>query len=125
LVHALLDIGTSDQLLGHPVAGASWEGLAIEALIDAAGPHAQFSFYRTAAGAEVDLVIERGGQVAFAIEIKRSTAPKIEQGYYWGANDIGAARKIVVTPSGERYPARDGVEVMPMLTALKEVAASL
>ncbi|MDP3676457.1 MAG: ATP-binding protein [Novosphingobium sp.] len=121
LVHALLDIGTGDQLLGHPVVGASWEGLAIEALIDAAGPHAQFSFYRTAAGAEIDLVIERGGRVAFAIEIKRSTAPKVEQGFYWGANDIGAARRIVVTPGGDRYPLRDGAEVMPLLQAIEEV----
>ena len=121
LVHALLDIGTGDQLLGHPVVGASWEGLAIEALIDAAGPHAQFSFYRTAAGAEIDLVIERGGRVAFAIEIKRSTAPKVEQGFYWGANEIGAACRIVVTPGSDRYPLRDGAEVMPLLQAIEEV----
>jgi predicted AAA+ superfamily ATPase len=124
LVHALLDVGTSDQLLGHPVAGASWEGLVIEALIDAAGPDAQFSFYRTVAGAEIDLVIERGGRVAFAIEIKRSTAPKIEQGFYWGASDIGAARRIVVTPGTDRYPLREGAEVMPLLTALEEIAPS-
>jgi predicted AAA+ superfamily ATPase len=122
LVHALLEIATVDQLLGHPVAGASWEGLVIDALIDAAGPHAQCSFYRTAAGAEIDLVIERGGQVAFAIEIKRSTAPKIEQGFYWGASDIGAARRIVVTPGGDRYSLREGAEVMPLLMALNEVA---
>jgi predicted AAA+ superfamily ATPase len=121
LVHALLDIGTGDQLLGHPVVGASWEGLAIEALFDAAGPHAQFSFYRTAAGAEIDLVIERGGRVAFAIEIKRSAAPKVEQGFYWGANDIGADRRIVVTPGSDRYPLRDGAEVMPLLQAIEEV----
>jgi uncharacterized protein len=123
LVHALLDIGTHDQLLGHPVAGASWEGLVIEALIDAAGPHAQFSFYRTAAGAEIDLVIERAGEVAFAIEIKRANAPKVEQGFYWGAADICAARKIVVIPSGDPYPLREGAEVMPLLMAMREVAA--
>jgi uncharacterized protein len=121
LVHALLDIETGDQLLGHPVVGASWEGIAIEALIEAAGPHAQFSYYRTAAGAEIDLVIERGGRVAFAIEIKRSNAPKVEQGFFFGANDIGAARKLVVTPSGDRYPIRDGAEVMPLLQAVEEV----
>jgi uncharacterized protein len=121
LVHALLDIETGDQLLGHPVVGASWEGMAIEALIEAGGPHAQYSFYRTAAGAEIDLVIERGGQVAFAIEIKRSTAPKVEQGFFIGSNDIGAARKIIVTPSGDRYPIRDGAEVMPLLQAVEEV----
>ena len=121
LVHALLDIETSDQLLGHPVVGASWEGIAIEALIEAAGPHAQYSFYRTAAGSEIDLVIERGGEVAFAIEIKRSNAPKVEQGFFIGANDIGAARKLVITPGGERYPIRDGAEVMPLLQGIKEV----
>ena len=121
LVHALLDIDTLDQLLGHPVAGASWEGYVIEALIDAAGPDAQYSFYRTAAGAEIDLVIERAGKVAFAIEIKRSAAPNVEQGFFWGANDIEASRKIVVTPNSERYPLRDGVEVMPLITALDEV----
>ena len=121
LVHALLDIETSDQLLGHPVVGASWEGIAIEALIEAAGPHAQYSFYRTAAGSEIDLVIERGGDVAFAIEIKRSNAPKVEQGFFIGANDIGAARKLVITPGGERYPIRDGAEVMPLLQGIKEV----
>jgi uncharacterized protein len=121
LVHALLDIVTLDDLLGHPVAGASWEGFVIEALITAAGPHAQFSYYRTADGSEIDLVIERGGEVAFAIEIKRSTAPKVEQGFFIGANDIGAARKLVVTPGGDRYPIRDGAEVMPLLQAIAEV----
>jgi uncharacterized protein len=67
-------------------------------------------------------MIERGGEVAFAIEIKRSNAPKIEQGFYWGADDIKAKRKIVVTPSSDRYPTRDGVEVMPLLDALREVS---
>lgn len=124
LVHGLLDIGTLDQLLGHPVAGASWEGVIIEALIDAAGPHANASFYRTADGAEIDLVIERGGRAAFAIEIKRSTAPKIESGFYIGANDIGAERRLVVYPGTEAYPAREGVEVMPVIAAIEAVAAA-
>lgn len=123
LVHGLLEIETLEQLLGHPVAGASWEGLVIEAMIDAAGPRAFPSFYRTADGAEIDLVIERAGKVAFAIEIKRSTAPKIEQGYYRGAQDIGAQRRIVVYPGNECYPARDGVEVLPLREAIAAVSA--
>ncbi len=123
LVHALLDIVTLDDLRGHPVSGSSWEGFVIEALITAAGPRAQFSYYRTADGSEIDLVIERGGRVAFAIEIKRSTAPKVDQGFFIGANDIGAARKIVVIPGGDRYPIRHGAEVMPLLQAIAEVTA--
>jgi uncharacterized protein len=121
LVHALLDIGSLEALLGHPVVGATWEGLVIEALIDAAGPDAQVSFYRSAAGAEIDLVIERGGEVAFAVEVKRSTAPKIEQGFYVAANDLRAARRLVVTPSGQPYPLREGTEVVPLVLALDEV----
>ena len=124
LVHGLLDIETFDQLLGHPAAGLSWEGFIIEALIDAAGPHAKPSFYRTADGAEVDLVIERGGVVIFAIEIKRSTAPRIEPGFFIGSSDIGAKRRIIVYPGAEAYPARDGVEVMPVIDAVKAVAAT-
>jgi uncharacterized protein len=123
LVHALLGIGTLDALLGHPVVGATWEGLAIEALIDAAGPGAQFSFYRTAAGAEVDLIIERAGAVAFAIEIKRSVAPIIEPGFYSGASDIGAARRLLVTPTGDSYPTRGDIEVMPLAQAIAAVRA--
>jgi uncharacterized protein len=123
LVHALLGIGTLDALLGHPVVGATWEGLAIEAIIDAAGPGAQFSFYRTAAGAEVDLIIERAGTVAFAIEIKRSVAPKIEPGFYSGASDIGAARRLLVTPTGDSYPTRGDIEVMPLAQAIAAVRA--
>jgi predicted AAA+ superfamily ATPase len=122
------------QLLVDPARVRIWSGNARiqsrlsedncrEALIDAAGPDAQYSFYRTAAGAEIDLVIERAGKIAFAIEIKRSAAPKVEQGFFWGANDIEAARKIVVTPNSERYPLRDGVEVMPLIIALDEVQA--
>lgn len=122
LVHGLLEIETLDQLLGHPVAGASWEGLVIEAMIDAAGPRAIPTFYRTADGAEIDLVIERAGKVAFAIEIKRSTAPTIEQGFYRGAQDIGARRRLVVYPGSESYPARDGVEVLPLRQAIAAVS---
>jgi predicted AAA+ superfamily ATPase len=122
LVHGLLEIESLDQLLGHPVAGASWEGLVIEALIDAAGPRAYPSFYRTADGAEIDLVIERAGKTAFAIEIKRSTAPKIEQGFFRGVQDIGALQRIVVYPGTESYPARDGVKVLPLREAIAVVS---
>lgn len=72
----------------------------------------------TADGAEIDLVIERAGKVAFAIEIKRSTAPKIEQGFFKGAQDIEAERRIVVYPGADSYPARDGVEVLPLQEAI-------
>lgn len=84
--------------------------------------HKPIWFFRTSAGAEVDLVLERGGKVAFAIEIKRSTAPKIEQGFFLGAADLDGARQLVVYPGSERYVVRDGVEVLPFLQAIETVA---
>ena len=79
IVHALLRLETLDDLLGHPVVGSSWEGYAIEALL-AAAPGAGVSFYRTAAGAEVDLVLELGGsRGSWAVEIKRGLDPGVSQ----------------------------------------------
>ena len=64
------------------MAGGPWEGPAIESLIDAAPQGTQASFFRTAAGTEIDLLLKAPGQRApWAIEIKRSLAPKIERGF--------------------------------------------
>jgi hypothetical protein len=72
----LLDIADHNQLAGHPVVGTSWEGLVIENLLAVAPDRTQASFYRTAAGAEIDLLLERPGGGCWAIEIKRGLAPK-------------------------------------------------
>jgi predicted AAA+ superfamily ATPase len=58
LLHALLGLTTLDDVLGHPVVGSSWEGMVIEHLLAAAPPLTSASFYRTAAGAEIDLLLE-------------------------------------------------------------------
>jgi uncharacterized protein len=81
LTHALLDLETWEQVLGHPVAGASWEGFAVENLIAVAGDRRTPYFYRTEDGAEIDLLFERGGAVDMVIEIKRSTAPTLSRGF--------------------------------------------
>jgi predicted AAA+ superfamily ATPase len=116
LVHALLGLQNLDAVLGHPVAGASWEGFVIEQLI-AAAPHAQASFYRTSHGAEVDLVLEFTSGQTWVIEIKRSSAPTVSKGFYLAAADVGAARKLLVAPVAQPFPMRDAVEVMSPLAA--------
>ena len=122
LVHALLGLQNLDAVLGHPVAGASWEGFVIEQLVNAA-PQAQASFYRTSNGAEVDLVLEfRNGQT-WVIEIKRSSAPTVSKGFYAAATDLGAARKLLVAPVAQPYPMKDGIEVMNPLAAANLIAA--
>lgn len=122
LVHALLGLMTLDDVLGHPVAGASWEGWAIEALIGSAPAGTQASFYRTAAGAEVDLVLTLPGGAVWAIEIKRSLSPKLERGFHHGCEDLRAERRLLVYPGEASYPMSNGVEVLPLVMAIEALA---
>ena len=121
LVHALLGLTDLDQVLGHPVAGASWEGWVIEQLL-AAAPAAQAFFYRTARGAEADLVLSWGSGTHWVFEIKRSSAPTVSRGFHQAALDVAASRKLLVAPVPARYPGRDGIEVMGVLDAVAEIA---
>jgi len=123
VTHALLGLQTLDDVLGHPVAGSSWEGFVIEQLL-AAAPQAQASFYRTSHGAEADLVLQlRNGQT-WVIEIKRSSAPTVSKGFYLAAADVGATRKLLVAPVPESYPMREGIEVMNPLAAAHLLASA-
>jgi len=103
LLHALLGLVDKDALLGHPVAGPSWEGMAIENLIAIAGERAEASFYRTSGGAEIDLVLTWPDGHEWAIEVKRSLAPKLERGARSALDDIEPERSFVVYPGSERY----------------------
>ena len=115
LVHALLGIRNLEDLLGHPIAGPSWEGLLVENILTALPPTAKTWFYRTAAGAEIDLVIEREANQRWAIEIKRSLAnPSPSIGFYNGCADIQATRQIVLYPGTERFMLNPKTEVMPL-----------
>ena len=111
VVHALLRIQTLDDLLGHPVAGSSWEGMMLETLIGAAG-RADCSYYRTSAGAEIDLVTETGRGRA-AIEVKRSSAPVPSKGFRIACADLGVSAAAVVHSGRESFPLGDGVQAVP------------
>ena len=121
IVHALLGLQNLDAVLGHPVAGSSWEGFVVEQLI-AAAPQAQASFYRTSHGAEVDLVLEFKGGDTWVIEIKRSSAPTVSKGFYIAADDVKASRKLLVAAVDTAFAMRGGVEVMNPLMAADLVA---
>jgi len=103
LVHSLLGLADKEAVLGHPVAGLSWEGMAIENLIAVVGREAEASFYRTSGGAEVDLVLSWADGREWAIEIKRSLAPKLERGFHSALADLEPERSFVVYPGDERY----------------------
>jgi len=115
LVHALLGIGDREALLAHPVAGASWEGMAIESLIAAAPGGTDAHFFRTAAGAEIDLLLKLPGhRHPWAIEIKRGLAPKIEKGFHFACESVRPERRLVVYGGVERFPLGDGVEAVSL-----------
>jgi predicted AAA+ superfamily ATPase len=111
LVHALLGLTNYESVLSHPVAGLSWEGFVIEQIISAA-PSLDYSFYRTAQGAEADLVISFRNGPIWVIEIKLSSAPTVTRGFHQAAIDIDAQRKILVAPVEQIYRMKDNVEVM-------------
>lgn len=120
LVHALLGLSNLDAVLGHPLAGSSWEGFVMEQLMNAA-PQAQASFYRTSNGAEVDLVLTFRNQQTWTIEIKRSSAPTVSKGFYQAATDLSAVRKLLVAPVEQPYPLKEGIEVVDVMTAIRWV----
>jgi len=113
LTHALLDLTTWDDVLGHPVAGSSWEGFVIENLMAVLPQGASAWFYRTSGGAELDLVIEQGLS-RYAIEIKRSSAPKLSRGFHTACEDIRATHKFVVHSGRDAYPFGHGIMAVPL-----------
>jgi predicted AAA+ superfamily ATPase len=125
LVHALLGIGEREALLSHPVAGASWEGLAIESLIAAAPGGTEAYFFRTAVGAEIDLLLKLPGRrKPLAIEIKRGLAPKIERGFHLACDAVRPERRLVVYGGVERFPLADGVEAVSLIDLCEELSSA-
>lgn len=112
LLHALLNITDRNALLGHPVVGASWEGFVIENLINAAPALTVPGFYRTAGGAEIDLLLELPGGERWAIEIKRSRAAKPTRGFYEACADLKPAKRFVVHAGLERFPVSEEVQAI-------------
>jgi predicted AAA+ superfamily ATPase len=109
LVHALLGLTNYESVLSHPVAGLSWEGFVIEQIMSAA-PSLDYSFYRTAQGAEADLVIDfRHGQVW------------VSKGFHQAAVDVNANRKILIAPVEQSYQMKGNIEVMSVQTLIAEL----
>ncbi len=121
ITHALLNLTTQDDLLGHPVVGASWEGFVLENLLSCLATGVTPWFYRTSAGAEVDLVIEKNSKERFAIEIKRSQAPSVSKGFHLGCEDIGATKRFIVYPGKERFPVTKEITAIPILDMMNEL----
>jgi predicted AAA+ superfamily ATPase len=121
LLHALLGLSSVHDLQGHPIAGSSWEGFVIEQVVAQLPPQALASFYRTAAGAEIDLVIETGSR-RIGVEVKFSAAPKPTKGFWESLKDLRLDRACIVAPVQRRYALAEGVDVLPV-SAIAELLA--
>jgi len=117
LVHALLGLGDLEAVLGHPVAGGSWEGLVVETLAGLMPAGGEACFYRTSAGAEIDLLLRFPDGRLWAVEVKRSMAPKVGKGFHLACEDLHPERRIVVYGGAEAFPLGNGVEAMGLAQA--------
>ena len=123
ITHALLNIGSFNELLGHPVAGKSWEAFVIENLLAVVPRRAQASYYRTAGGAEIDLVLDFPAEpgTRYAIEIKRSPSASLSRGFHEACSDISPSHRFVVHAQTDAFTLPGGIEVL----GLREMMARL
>ena len=123
IVHALLGLGSKEEILGHPIAGLSWEGSVIESLLSVAPDRTEASFYRASGGAEIDLVLTLPGRQPWAVEIKRSLNPRPSRGFHSACEDVEPEARFVVYPGGERYRVAQDVEALRVVDLASEIAA--
>ena len=123
IAHALLGLRSKEDILGHPVAGRTWETLVVETLIAAAPEGTEASFYRTSAGAEIDLVLTLPNRKLWAVEIKRSSAPKVERGFHSACADLKPQKQFVVYPGTERFSLGDRIDAIGLAALAAELQA--
>jgi predicted AAA+ superfamily ATPase len=119
LLHRLLQVDDFNSLMGNPVFGASWEGFVIENIISSLRD-CRFSFYRSATGDELDLLIERGNRT-IAVECKASSAPQVTKGFWSALETIRPDKTYIVAPIPAAYPFKKDVEVCGLSDFLKRV----
>ena len=119
ILHNLLYIAEFDDLLGHPLLGASWEGFVVENIITYLSQKWRYSYYRSSNQTEIDLVLEGPHKQIWAIEIKRSAAPVLTKGFHLACEDIGATKKFVVYGGRDRFPMQGNTEAIGLIEFLK------
>ncbi|OPY72856.1 MAG: hypothetical protein A4E62_00739 [Syntrophorhabdus sp. PtaU1.Bin002] len=114
LVHTLLRIRTLDDLQAHPSLGSSWEGFVAEQVIGLLAGKSDVFFYRTNAGAEIDLLFFDNRNNPVAIEVKYSLSPSLTKGFWNAFDDLDCQTGFVVYPGDEKYPLGRNVFALPI-----------
>jgi predicted AAA+ superfamily ATPase len=121
ITHALLNIGSYADLLGHPVVGGSWEGFVIENIMSVTPLNVQPFYYGTPAGAEIDLILEFSPTEKWAIEIKRNSTPSISKGFYIACEDVQPQRRYVVYSGKDRFSVGHGITAISLFELMQEI----
>jgi predicted AAA+ superfamily ATPase len=112
LLHVLLGLAERDALLGHPQCGLSWEGFALEQILTA-HPDAQAYFWSTHAGAELDLLLLRGGK-RYGFEFKLSEAPGTTKSMHSAMETLALESLRVIHPGKNAYPLAENISACPL-----------
>lgn len=121
ILHRLLGINSYDKLLSNPVLGKSWEGFVVENILSLLPNRAESYFYRTAAGAEIDLVIRMPSSEIWAIEIKHGIAPKIGKHFSQTCDDVGATHKFILYGGEDEFPVGNNVKIMSLSKLMEKL----
>ena len=124
ILHSLLALQSREQVLGHPVAGYSWEGFAVEQFAAVLPLGWELAFWRTAAGAEIDLLLLHGSHPIIAAEMKMNTTnPRPGRGFYEGCKELAPREKWVIYPGDEPLALPNGVLALPLAEAVERFVA--
>lgn len=123
VLHRLLGIGSYDALLSNPILGKSWEGFVVENIHSVLPRLAETYFYRTSAGAEVDLVIKMPNAEVWAVEIKHGVAPKLGKHFNQTCEDVGATRKYVVYGGDDEFPIGNDIRMISLPKLMQALQA--
>lgn len=121
ITDALLNISNYNDLLGHPVVGGSWEEFVIENIMSVAPPGTFPFYYRTADGAEIDLILEFCAKEKWIIEIKRSAAPILSKGFHIACADVKPDKRFVVYSGKDRFTLLKNVVAISLHDLMQEI----
>lgn len=112
LLHSLLDISDRHALMGNPRLGASWEGFALEQIVQATGPSESY-FWATHSGAELDLFFLKNGK-RFGVEFKFNEAPTVTKSMRIAMSDLSLSHLFIVYPGKDAFPIEQNITVVPL-----------
>jgi predicted AAA+ superfamily ATPase len=121
ITHALLNIESYNDLLGHPVVGGSWEGFVIENILSVVPSRGQPFYYGTPGGAEIDLILEFSAKEKWAIDIKRSSSPSLSKGFHTACADIKPKRRYVVYSGTDKFTLGEGITAISLSGLMQEI----